>query len=127
MSVSPTQRTLKENRKQGRVCGIVERWQQYGGRFGVRQDLFGFIDIVAIDEEQGIVAIQSTGQDWSGHIKKILSLEEIVIKWLEHAPLELWAWRKIKKVRGGKAMIWKPRIADFYIDKNNKLTYKERK
>lgn len=125
-SISPTQRTLKANRNLGRICGIVEKFQQYGGKFGIRQDLFGFIDIIAIDEFQGIVAIQSTGQDWSGHIKKIMELEEIVIKWLHHAPLELWAWRKVKKVRGGKAMIWKPRIADFFIDGNGKLFYKER-
>ena len=125
-SISPTQRTLKPNRNLGRICGIVEKFQQYGGKFGIRQDLFGFIDIIAIDEFEGIVAIQSTGQDWSGHIKKIMELEEIVLKWLHHAPLELWSWRKVKKVRGGKAMIWKPRIADFFIDGNGKLFYKER-
>ena len=125
-SISPTQRTLKANRNLGRICGIVEKFQQYGGKVGIRQDLFGFIDIIAIDEFEGIVAIQSTGQDWSGHIKKIMELEEIVLKWLHHAPLELWSWRKVKKVRGGKAMIWKPRIADFFIDGNGKLFYKER-
>ena len=125
-SISPTQRTLKANRNLDRICGIVEKFQQYGGKFGIRQDLFGFIDIIAIDEFEGIVAIQSTGQDWSGHIKKIMELEEIVLKWLHHAPLELWSWRKVKKVRGGKAMIWKPRIADFFIDGNGKLFYKER-
>ena len=125
-SISPTQRTRKANRNLDRICGIVEKFQQYGGKFGIRQDLFGFIDIIAIDEFEGIVAIQSTGQDWSGHIKKIMELEEIVLKWLHHAPLELWSWRKVKKVRGGKAMIWKPRIADFFIDGNGKLFYKER-
>ena len=95
-SISPTQRTLKANKNLGRKCGIVERWQQYGGKFGVRQDLFGFIDIIAIDEFEGIVGIQSTGQDFSGHIKKIMNLEEIVKEWLHHAPLELWSWRKVK-------------------------------
>ena len=123
-SISPTQRTLKANKNLGRKCGIVERWQQYGGKFGVRQDLFGFIDIIAIDEFECIVGIQSTGQDFSGHIKKIMNLEEIVKEWLHHAPLELWSWRKVKKVRGGKAMIWKSKVADFYIDSNDKVVYK---
>ena len=123
-SISPTQRTLKANKNLGRKCGIVERWQQYGGKFGVRQDLFGFIDIIAIDEFEGIVGIQSTGQDFSGHIKKIMNLEEIVKEWLHHAPLELWSWRKVKKVRGGKAMIWNSKVADFYIDSNDKVVYK---
>tara|TARA_Y100000004_G_C8953930_1_gene429882 strand:- start:2761 stop:3153 length:393 start_codon:yes stop_codon:yes gene_type:complete len=124
--VSPTQRTLKANRDSGRICGIVEKFQQYGGKFGIRQDLFGFIDIIAIDEIDGIIAIQSTGQDWTGHVNKIFEKEEIVTKWLQHAPLELWSWRKVKKKRGGKAMVWKPRIGDFVLDKGGKLVLEER-
>ena len=124
--ISPTQRTLKANKDLNRDCGIVERWQQYGGKFGIRQDLFGFIDIIAIDEFEGIVGIQSTGQDFSGHIKKIMNLEEIVKEWLHHAPLELWSWRKVKKKRGGKAMIWKARIGDFLLDIDGKLILNER-
>ena len=125
--VTPTQRTLKTNReKLERECGIVEKFQQYGGRFGVRQDLFGFIDIIAIDPDKGIVAIQSTGQDWSGHVNKILEKKEIVSKWLKHSTLELWSWRKVKKVKGGRLMIWKPRIGDFYLDEEGNLKLKER-
>ena len=124
--ISPTQRTLKAMREQGRLCGIVEKFQQYGGKFGVRQYLFGFIDIIAIDPEDGIVAIQSTGMDWSGHIKKLTEeRNDAVYEWLKHAPLELWAWRKVKLKRGGKAMRWKARIADFYIE-DDELKYKER-
>lgn len=26
--------------------------------------------------------------------------------------LELWAWRKVKAKRGGKAMVWRPRIVE---------------
>nr|BAR33760.1 hypothetical protein [uncultured Mediterranean phage uvMED] len=125
--ITPTQRTLKANReKLNRECGIVEKFQQYGGRFGVRQDLFGFIDIIAIDPSKGIVAIQSTGQDWSGHVNKILEKKEIVSKWLKHSTIELWAWRKVRKVRGGRLMVWKPRIGDFYLDENENLKLKER-
>jgi hypothetical protein len=125
-SVTPTQRTLKANRDIERECGIVERWQQFGGKFGVRQDLFGFIDIIGIDPDQGIIGIQSTGQDWSGHVKKIIDKKEIVSKWLVHAKLELWSWRKVKKKRGGKAMIWKARIGDFKLDTDGKLIIEER-
>ena len=124
--VSPTQRTLKANKDLNRDCGIVERWQQYGGKFGIRQDLFGFIDIIAIDPKQGIVGIQSTGQDWAGHVNKIFDKRDIVSKWLEHATLELWSWRKVKKKRGGKAMIWKARIGDFLLDIDGKLILNER-
>jgi predicted TIM-barrel fold metal-dependent hydrolase len=115
--ISPTQRTLKAMREQGRLVGIVERFLQYAGSFGKRQDLFGFIDIIAIDPVDGIIAIQSCGQDFSGHVKKLTEeRNEAVFEWLKHAPLELWGWRKVKLKRGGKAMRWKPRVADIILD-----------
>ena len=115
--MTPTQRTLKAQREQGRICGIVEKFNGFVGPHGIRQDLFGFIDIIAIDPEQGIIAIQSCGQDYSGHVKKLTEdRNEAVFEWLKHAPVELWSWRKVKLHRGGKAMRWKPRIADLSLD-----------
>jgi len=92
----------------------VERFVPAGpGRPGTRIDLFGFIDLVAIDPVQGIVAIQSCGQSFSEHVRKMTEERaEIIEKWLKWAPLELWGWRKLKLKRGGKAMRWRPRIAD---------------
>ena len=129
--LSPTQRTLAAMREQGRICGIVEKFQQYGGSFGVRQDLFGFIDIIAIDPTDGIIAIQSCGQSWSSHIKKLTDERSQPMEaWLRHAPLELWGWRKVKnRLKGGgygKGFRWKPRIADFYLDENGVIICKER-
>lgn len=117
--MSPTQRTLKALKDMGRTCGIVERFIAQAGPFGQRRDLFGIIDIIALDPERGVVGVQSTGQDFSGHWKKITEeMSENTRLWLETpgASLELWAWRKVKKVRGGKAMIWKPRIASIVLD-----------
>ena len=125
---SPTQRTLKAMREQGRICGIVERFQQYGGSFGVRQDLFGFIDIIVIDPVQGIVAVQSCGMDFAGHVKKLTEeRNEACYEWLKFSPCELWSWRKVKLKRGGKAMRWRPRIADLRLNENNELIIEERK
>jgi len=125
-SISPTQRTLKAMREQGRLCGIVERFNTNVGKFGIRQDLFGFIDIIAIDPVDGIVAIQSCGQGYSDHVLKLTGeRNEAVFEWLKHAKLELWAWRKVKIKRGGKAMRWTPRVADFYL-KDEKLVWQER-
>lgn len=124
---SPTQRTLKALREQGRICGIVERFNHYAGPHGIRQDLFGFIDIICIDPEQGIVAVQSCGQSFSEHIKKMTEERgEIMSLWLEHAPVELWGWRKVKVKRGSVAMKWKPRVADFF-NTGGLLYYTERK
>jgi hypothetical protein len=70
-SLSPTQRTLRALREQGLVCAIVEKCNPYGGPHGIRQDLFGIIDILALDPRRGVVGIQSTGQDSSGHFRKL--------------------------------------------------------
>ena len=106
---SPTQRTLKMLREQGRICAIVEKWNPYAGH---RQDVWGWMDILCIDPEQGIVGVQSCGQSFSEHREKMLE-NEILPEWLKHAKVELIGWRKVKAKKGGKAMVWKPRVGDF--------------
>ena len=125
--LSPTQRTLKAMREQGRLCAIVEKFNSHVGEFGIRIDAFGFIDILAIDATDGIIAIQSCGQAFSEHVRKLTEeRNENMYEWLKHAKCELWGWRKTKLKRGGKAMRWKPRIADFTLDKDNKIVVTER-
>ena len=111
--LSPTQRTLRELRDQGRVCAIVEKWNQYAGPHGCRQDLFGFIDILALDPERGVVAIQSCGQSFAEHYRKLtIERSQEVYEWLRTPGtcLELWGWTKKKVKRGGKAERWSPRV-----------------
>ena len=111
MATTPTQRTIKALRDQGMTCGIVEKFNPHVGPHGIRQDLFGFIDIIALDVEQ-IVAIQSCGQSFSEHLKKIVNeCGEVAEQWIASGGrIELWGWRKVKLKRGGKAMRWKPRV-----------------
>lgn len=111
--LSPTQRTLRALREQGLVCAIVEKWNPYGGPYGIRQDLFGIIDILALDPRRGVVGVQSTGQDFAGHLRKLTEEKaQECLEWLTTpgTALELWAWRKVKAQRGGKALIWQPRV-----------------
>jgi len=129
--LSATQRTLRELRAQGRLVDVCERWimnpKHPAG--GFRKDLFGFVDLVVLDPEEGIVGIQSCGQSFAEHLRKIMDSEctENVIEWLKcGGKIELWGWRKLKLKRGGKALRWFPRIAHFYIDNDN-LAYEERK
>ena len=120
--ITPTQRTLKAVRAQGRIVDVCERWirnpKHPAG--GFRKDLFGFIDLIAVDDT-GIIGIQSCGQDFKAHIDKITGEEchENAVRWLRAARLECWGWRRLKKKRGGKAMMWKPRIADFHLIGDN--------
>jgi hypothetical protein len=116
--MTPTQRTIRELKNQGRKCGIVERFNSFVGPHGIRQDLFGIIDIIALDPERGVIGVQACGQDFSGHYKKItIDRAQETIDWLmtPGAVLELWGWRKVKLKRGGKAMRWKPRVREILL------------
>lgn len=120
--LSNTQRTLRALRQGGYICEIAERWIQYGPgdprrKFatGMRKDMFGFIDIIAITP-LGLCAIQSTGSDFAAHDRLILE-NEIAPEWMTAGGrIELWGWRKVKLKRGGKAMRWKPRIKVYTLE-----------
>jgi hypothetical protein len=123
--LSPTQRTIRALKQQGVVCGVVERWLPYAKRDGdgppgIRQDLFGIIDIIALDMARGVIGVQACGQDFAAHYRKLTeTCAQQTFDWLSTpgTNLEIWAWRKVKKARGGKAMIWAPRIEVITIDK----------
>jgi hypothetical protein len=82
--MSPTQRALKLLRGRGWKCTITEKWVSFGGRkdqsgrTGVRQDAFGFGDLLAMDTYTGrIVLVQVTsGSNHSARKNKILSIPE---------------------------------------------------
>lgn len=108
-----TSRTLRYLRKEGYDCGMVERYNQYTKQ---RHDLFNIIDIIAIKDNQ-ILGVQSCGQAFSEHDKKILA-EPMREKWLAAgAELTLIGWRKLKAKKGdgtyGKGYRWTPRIKSY--------------
>ncbi len=118
--MTPTQRTMKHIKSLKIEAEIVEKWvpnpKHPGG--GFRKDLFGIIDIIAIDPlSKSTIGVQSTGQDFSGHWKKLTQEKADKSRlWLSGGNrLLLMGWRKLKVKRGGKAMRWTPRIADIKI------------
>lgn len=117
--LSPTQRTLRELRDQGRVCGIVERFNAHVGPHGIRQDFLGIIDLISLDPERGIVGVQCCGgSGFASHRRKIVEENnQATYEWLRcGGKLEIWAWRKVKVKRGGKAERWSPRVAEITLD-----------
>ena len=111
--VSPTQRTLRAMRHAGRTCGIVERFNRFAGPAGIRQDLFGFIDVVALDAAEGIIGVQCCARSGhAAHRRKICEERaQEAIEWLEcGGKIELWSWGKQKVKRGGKAMRWVAKV-----------------
>ena len=117
--LSATQRTLRALRDQGRICEIAEKWQINpdipGG--GYRKDLFGFIDIVVLDPQQGIIGVQSCTTSYAAHYRKITTeVHEAAIEWLKcGGRIEIWAWRKVKLKRGGLAERWMPRVVQITL------------
>lgn len=104
---------LRKTRKLEYV-GLVERHTPRFMRGGApvpgggRHDLFGFIDIVALDEFRGILAVQACGTDVTAHLRKI-EAEPAAVEWLTRLNrLEVHGWRKVR--HGTKAWRWKPRI-----------------
>jgi len=110
-----TQRTLKGLQDKGYLTDICERWilnpRHPAG--GVRRDLFWFLDIIAI-RDNDILGVQSCGTAFSQHRHKILGeCRSAAWAWLKAGgKIELWGWRKLKVKRGGKAVRWTPRIEE---------------
>lgn len=118
----PTQRTLRALRSRGLVCAIVEKWNQYVGPHGIRQDLFGIIDVLALDPQSGMIGVQSCGQSFSAHHRKLTEDRyQESTDWLSTpgTSLELWGWRKVKVKRGGKAMVYRPRVKVYQLSDFN--------
>ena len=117
--IGNTSRTLEYIRSQGWVADKVEQFNPYAGKFGQRKDMFGFGDIVAMGENS-IIAIQSCGQAFSEHNRKITEDEKVApfaLKWVQSGGrLMLIGWRKILKKRGGKLRVWAPRIKEYHIE-----------
>jgi hypothetical protein len=107
MAASPTARSLAYAREQGWLVGVTEHWNPHAR---IRQDLFGFIDVVVIDGDVragGILAVQATtGSNASKRVQKILDTPDAET-WLRAGlRIEVWSWRKLKVKRGGIAYRW---------------------
>ena len=116
--LSPTQRTLRALRQEGRLCAITEKWNAHAGPFGIRQDLFGFIDVLALDRQRGFVGVQCcAGSGHAARRTKILNdCHNEALEWLHcGGKIEIWSWRKLRLKRGGAAMRWAPRIDELTL------------
>ncbi len=103
--MSPTERTLKELRRLGFACQVVEHWNPHARR---RVDLFGFIDVIACTPD-GILGIQATsGSNHSVRVRKIREeCTENAQAWLEAGGrIEVWSWKlaQAKRKDGSKGL-----------------------
>lgn len=127
MSDSPTSRTLLCLRSRGLMVGITEKFNSYTN---TRHDLFGFIDLLAVDNIQTIGIQCTSGTNVSSRIAKILDeYQENAIKWLSCSSrsLEVWGWRKLQtpKKRGLTRKVWFPKRVQIYLNSNESLCTEE--
>lgn len=95
MRTSPTQRTLKLLRDQGFHAAVVEKWNPHAH---VRQDLFGWIDIVGVHPmHKGVLGVQTTTGDHVGErIEKARGNPALIAWCLAGGTLAVHGWRKLK-------------------------------
>ena len=91
MSNSPTVNTLALLRKEGYLVSVVEKWNPHAR---IRQDLFGFIDILAIRENETL-AVQCTSDGHvSDRVKKITDHENLPEVRKAGWRIEVHGWKK---------------------------------
>ena len=91
--MTPTARTLEELRRLGYTPAVVERWNPWAK---IRQDLYGFIDVLAVKEgESGVLAVQTT---ITGHAADRMAKAQAspnLRVWLGSGNrFEVWGWAK---------------------------------
>lgn len=116
-----TQRTLKLLRDEYRfkLVGKVELFEHNNRTpHGLRRDLFNIFDIVVSDPAAGIIGVQSCGTDYAAHYRKITEdYKRNAEVWIHSGGrIFLIGWRKVKKIRGGKQMVYKPRQKEITLD-----------
>jgi len=72
--LTPTQRSLAALKEQGYLPTVVERWNAFAK---VRQDLWGWCDILAIRKGEVLAVQVTSGSNVSARIKKIQESETI--------------------------------------------------
>jgi hypothetical protein len=89
--MTPTQRTLAKLRADGWTTAIVEHWNAHAR---VRQDLFGFIDILALRDGETLAVQATSGSNVAARVAKIAESETAPIVRKAGWRIEVWGWRK---------------------------------
>ncbi len=100
---SPTQRTLAKLRKEGYRAAVVERWNAHAG---IRQDLYGCVDILGIKEGETLAVQACSYSGVSARVKKIAECESTPDIRAAGWRFEVHGWRKNTKGR------WECRVVD---------------
>lgn len=113
--MSPTQRSLKLLRDEGGFCAITEHWNAFAR---IRQDLFGFIDVLKIDANDTLAVQTTSGTNVAARIAKIKACPG-ALAWLQspNRRIEVHGWRKAGE--RGKRKTWQCRRVEVTLEDLN--------
>ena len=89
MAISPTQRSLKHLRDQGYTVAVTEKWNPHAR---VRQDLFGFVDLLAIRDSETLAIKTTSGSNLSARRVKVIEHENLPILFSAGWQVVLHGW-----------------------------------
>jgi hypothetical protein len=104
-STSPAQRSLAQLRKQGYLAAVVERWNAFAG---VRQDLFGFADILCVRGSETLAVQTTTAKNVPARLKKLREIPAVGF-WLLGGTRRLVVHGWAKRGPRGKRKRWELR------------------
>ena len=90
--ISPTVLSLKKLREEGYTCWITEHWNNWSK---TRQDLFGFIDIIALKKNETLAIQTTTATNLNARVKKISDSESV--KYVRKAGWKILVWGTYKQ------------------------------
>jgi hypothetical protein len=118
---SPTARTLDYLRSRGATAQVVEHMIRIPPRNGqpgrvFKRDLFGFIDIVALEPgSEGVLGVQTTDASNLGHRLEKIREEPRARLWISHGnriAIVTWAKRGAR----GQRKLWTPKITPVTLE-----------
>jgi hypothetical protein len=125
--MTPTERSIALLKKSGHIVGKLERWNPYvprpDGGMGIRQDLWGFADIIAFSPlSDWVVLVQTTsGSNAAKRVEKIAGIT-LALDWLKspHRQIHVHAWAK--RGERGQRKLWTCRTTILGLTLDGKLT-----
>lgn len=110
--MSPTQRSLKELRKSWPLVQVTERWNAFAK---VRNDLFGFVDVLAVGGDVTLAVQTTSGSNVSARYEKLRYLPAVV-HWLQSSSrkLVIHGWRKVGA--RGQRKLWTCRTVELRLN-----------
>lgn len=90
---TPTQLSKKLMESEGYLVGIVEKWNPHAK---VRQDLWGFLDLLCVADGKGVVGVQTTSaSNMAARRNKIRAHTNYAAVEGAGIRIELHGWRKV--------------------------------